>query len=342
VSDPDDREPASPYGLHEGLSRRDLLARLGVAVAAAVPVRLEAAPAQAAPAEDLRSPFGPDDQRGAANRITPAKVLEAVGLVKQGKVLDFGRVYEKGMPLFGNRVFALYTPSAGGPMGDNKTMYNDELLTAQIGQVGTQFDGLCHIGIGDTFYNNTKLADMVDPAAAGSSDGFRKLGVHNVGPIVTRGICLDLAAGKGSPALPPRYEVTVADLEAALQKSRLDIRPGDAVYLHTGWGVHWMKDNATFTSGEPGIGMDAARWLVSKQIVLCGADNWGIEVVPSPNPRLAFPVHQEFITRNGIYNHENCATEVLVRSDVREFLLMFMPLKLKGATGSPGAPIAIV
>jgi kynurenine formamidase len=53
-------------------------------------------------------------------------------------------------------------------------------------------------------------------------------------------------------------------------------------------------------------------------------------------------VHQEFITRNGIYNHENCATEVLVRNEVREFLLMFMPLKLKGATGSPGAPIAIV
>ena len=65
-------------------------------------------------------------------------------------------------------------------------------------------------------------------------------------------------------------------------------------------------------------------------------------VVPNPNSRLAFPVHQEFITRNGIYNHENCATEVLVQNEVCEFLLMFAPLKLKGATGSPGAPIAIV
>jgi kynurenine formamidase len=332
----------SLYELHEGISRRGLLSRLGLALAGgAAAMRMDEALAQA-PAEDLRSPFGADDQRGAANRITPAKVLEAVRLVRQGKVLDFGRVYEKGMPVFGNRVFALFTPTSGGPFGDNKTTYNDELLTAQIGQVGTQFDGLAHVGIGDTFYNNTRLSDMTDPAAAGSSEGFRKLGVHNVGPIVTRGLLVDVAGFKGVPQLPARYEITPADLEGALQKSRLEIRPADAVYIHTGWGSLWMKDNAAFTAGEPGIGIDAGRWLVSKQIVMCGSDNWAIEVVPNPNPRLAFPVHQEFIPRQGIYNHENCATEVLVQNDVREFLLMFMPLKLKGATGSPGAPIAVV
>jgi kynurenine formamidase len=304
-------------------------------------MRIDEALAQAAPA-DLRSPFGPDDQRGAANRITPAKVLEAVRLVRQGKVLDFGRVYEKGMPVFGNRVFALFTPSTGGPFGDNKTTYNDEVVTAQIGQVGTQFDGLAHVGIGDTYYNNTKLSDMVDAGAAGGADGFKRLGVHNVGPIVTRGVLVDVAGYKGVATLAPRYEITAADLEGALLKSRLDIRPGDAVYIHTGWGALWMKDNATFIGSEPGIGVEAGRWLVSRQIVLCGSDNWAIEVVPNPNPRLAFPVHQEFIPRQGIYNHENCATEVIVQSEVREFLLMFAPLKLKGATGSPGAPIAVV
>jgi kynurenine formamidase len=324
------------------VSRRGLLARLGLALAGtAAPLRLDEALAQSARG-DLASPFGPDDQRGAAKRITPAKVLEAVKLVRQGKVLDFGRVYEKAMPLFGNRVFALYTPSAGGPFGDNKTTYNDEILTTQVGQVGTQFDGLAHVGIDGTFYNNTRLTDMLDPGAAGSSEGFRKLGVHNVGPIVTRGVFLDVAGYKGVPVLPPKYEITVADLEGAAQKARLEIRPADAVYFHTGWGSHWIKDNATFTAGEPGIGVEAGRWLVSKQIVLCGADNWAIEVVPNPNPRLSFPVHQDFIPRNGIYNHENCATEVLVQNDVREFLLMFMPLKIKGATGSPGAPVAVI
>lgn len=343
MNDSERRRRASLFELHEGLSRRDLLARFGLAAAAvAAPMRLDAALARAQTPESLRSPFGPDDQRGAANRITPAKVLEAIRLVKQGKVLDFGRVYEKGMPLFGNRVFALYTPTSGGPFGDNKTLYNDEVLTAQIGQVGTQFDGLAHIGIGDSFYNNTKLSEMVDSTGAGGTEGFKKLGVHNVGPIVTRGVLLDLAGYKAVAMLPPRYEITVADLEGTLQKARLEIRPGDVVYLHTGWGSLWMKDNATFNGSEPGIGMDAGKWLVSRQIVMCGSDNWGIEVVPNPNPRLAFPVHQEFITRNGIYNHENCATEVLVQNDVREFLLMFAPLKLKGATGSPGGPVAVV
>jgi kynurenine formamidase len=319
------RMKASLYEQHEGMSRRGLFSRLGMALMAGLP-----------------SPFGPDDQRGAANRITPAKVLEAIRLVRQGKVLDFGRVYEKGMPVFGNRVFALFTPSTGGPFGENKTTYNDELVTSQIGQVGTQFDGLAHVGIGDTYYNNTKLSDMVDPAAAGGAEGFKKLGVHHVGPIVTRGVLIDVAGYKGVAQLPPRYEITPADLEDALRKARLEIRPADAVYIHTGWGSLWMKDNATFISGEPGIGIEAGRWLASRQIVLCGSDNWAIEVVPNPNPQLAFPVHQEFIPRHGIYNHENCATEVLVQNEVREFLLMFMPLKLKGATGSPGAPIAVV
>ncbi|HEY8368690.1 MAG TPA: cyclase family protein [Thermodesulfobacteriota bacterium] len=331
----------SLFELHEGHTRREFLARIGLAAAtAAAPALLDAAAAEAQ--ETLRSPFGPDDERGAANRITPTKVLEAIRLVKQGKVLEFGRTYEKGMPIFGNRTYALHTPSPAGPMGDNKLTYNDDILFTQISQVGTQFDGLAHIGIGDRFYNGITLSDMWDPNGAGGSDGFRRLGVHNVGPIVTRGLLLDVAAAKGMKMLPPKYEISVADLEATLQKAKLEITPGDAVYIHTGWGSLWMKDNAAFTASEPGIGMDAAKWFVSQQIVMCGADQWGIEVVPNPNPKLVFPVHQEFITRNGIYNHENCATEVLVANDVREFLLMFVPLKLKGATGSPGSPIAIV
>ena len=159
---------------------------------------------------------------------------------------------------------------------------------------------------------------------------------------MTRGVLLDVAGYKGVAQLPPTYEITPADLEGALAKARLEIRPADAVYLHTGWGALWMKDNATFGKSEPGIGLAAARWLVAKQITLVGADTWGTEVAPNPDPGLAYPVHQELITRNGVYNHENLATEVLVEAGVREFLMAFAPLKLKGATGSPGAPIAIV
>ncbi len=94
------------------------------------------------------SEWGPDDQRGAANRLTPDKVIEAVGLIKEGKIYQLGRVYEFGMPLFGNRHFSLTMPGlpTGGPMGTGHLVYNDEMVSGELGQVGTQFDGLGHIG----------------------------------------------------------------------------------------------------------------------------------------------------------------------------------------------------
>jgi kynurenine formamidase len=312
------RMKASLYEQHEGMSRRGLFSRLGMALMAGLP-----------------SPFGPDDQRGAANRITPAKVLEAIRLVRQGKVLDFGRVYEKGMPVFGNRVFALFTPSTGGPFGENKTTYNDELVTSQIGQVGTQFDGLGHIGIGDLYYNGNNRSDFAQ------ADGLTKLGIENVGPIVTRGVLIDVAKQKGVPQLASGYEITVADLQSALKSEAIDIRAGDVVLIHTGWGSLWMKDNTRYIGGSPGIGVAAAQFLADKEVTVVGSDNWGVEVGPNPDSSLGAPVHQLLIARNGIYLHENLDTEGLARDSVYEFAYIFAPLRLKGATGSPGNPIAI-
>ena len=111
--------------------------------------------------------------------------------------------------------------------------------------------------------------------------------------------------------------------------------------VHTGWGSLWLVDNAKFGANAPGIGLDAARYLVEREIVMIGADTWSMEVVPNPNPQLQFPVHQLLITRNGIYIFENLATEELARDRVYEFAFFFAPLKLKGATGSPGNPLAI-
>jgi kynurenine formamidase len=328
-------------------TRRGFLRKAGLAAAAAaaapgVSDLFRLAEAHAQTHEQLRTPFGPDDQRGAVNRITPQKVLEAIRLVKEGKVIDFGRTYEKGMPLFGNRVFSVLIPTTGGPFGDNKTTYHDEIATLQIGQVGTQFDGLGHIGIGDQWYGGRKTSDLIDVFAGSGSDGLKALGIHNCGPVVTRGVLVDVAGSKGVQQLDPKYQVTPTDLEGALQRARVDIRPGDVVVLHTGWGSLWMKDNETFNKQEPGIGVEAAKWLASKQAVVVGADSWAVEIVPNPDAKLAFPCHQELITRNGIYLHENCATERLVQNNVREFLYMFFPLKIKGGTGSIGAPIAIV
>ncbi len=281
------------------------------------------------------SRWGADDQRGAANRLTPAKVLEATALITQGTIYQLGRVYEAGMPMFGSRHYSLCIPQAFEMPGRNEGVFHDEVISGELGQIGTQFDGLGHLGIGDLFYNGNSRRDFARP------EGLTRLGIENVGPIVTRGVLLDIARFKNVERLPPTYEITAADLAGALARQRTSIGAGDAVLIHTGWGSLWMTDNATFIASSPGLGVAAAQMLVDEEVVLVGSDNWGVEVMPNPDPGLSAPVHQLLLARNGIYIHENLATEGLARDNVYEFAYIFTPLRLKGATGSPGSPIAI-
>jgi len=294
------------------------------------------------------SRWGPQDQAGASNWITPEKVLEAAKLIKTGKIYRIGRVYESKMPLFGERVFAVRIPGSptGGPFGNNKLVYHDEFLSTEIGQVGTQFDGLGHIGCltgkdGDKtemrYYNGFTEEEM------GKAYGLEKLGIEHVKPFFTRGILVDVAGLKGR-MLNLGEEISPADVMAALQRegiSEASIKPGDAIFFNTGWGSLWMKDNAKFNEGEPGIGLDVAKWVVAKQAALVGADTWATEVVPNPNQDLAFAVHNELITRNGIFNHENLFFDELIKDKAYEFVYVFAPMPIKGATGSAGGPIAI-
>jgi kynurenine formamidase len=281
------------------------------------------------------SRWGAADQRGAANRITPAKVLDAKAMIAKGTVYQLGRVYEAGMPLFGSRHYSLKVPYMFAMPGKNQAGYHDDIISGELSQIGTQFDGLGHVGIGELFYNGNRRGDFATP------DGLKKLGVENVGAIVTRGVLIDVAKFKGVPSLNAPYAITVADLTGALQRQKVDVRPGDVVLIHTGWGGLWMKDNAKFGASSPGIGVQAGEWLASKEVVVVGSDNWGVEAFPNPDASLSAPVHQLLLARNGIYIHENLATEGLARDNVYEFAYVFAPLRLKGATGSPGNPIAI-
>ena len=281
------------------------------------------------------SRWGANDQRGAANRITPAKVLEAKNLITRGTIYHVGRVYEAGMPMFGTRHYSLRIPHAFKIPGSNQPVYHDELVSGELGQIGTQFDGLGHLGIGDLFYNGNNRSEFAQP------EGLTKLGIENVGPLFTRGVLIDVARYKGVSQLQASYEITAADLRGALQRQDLEIRPGDVVLIHTGWGALWMKDNAKYIQSCPGIGVAAAQFLADEEVTVVGADNWGVEVSPNPNASLAAPVHQLLLAQNGIYLHENLNTADLARDGVYEFAFIFVPLPLKGATGSPGNPIAI-
>ncbi|MBX7168299.1 MAG: cyclase family protein, partial [Pirellulales bacterium] len=126
-----------------------------------------------------------------------------------------------------------------------------------------------------------------------------------------------------------------------LERQKVSIGRGDIVLIRTGHSKLWIKDNETYNSGEPGLGLEAAAWLASQEIVLVGADNWGVEVDPPPGGKRPIEVHQQMITRHGIYFLENLDLEELAADRCYEFAFIFAPLRLKGATGSPGNPIAV-
>lgn len=157
---------------------------------------------QETPAESKWWPseWGPEDQRGAANRIIPSKVIQAARLITDGKIYKLGHVYEPGMPLFGNRHYSLTIVSSptGGPMGENQAVYHDEMFSGEIGQIGTQFDGLGHAGMRvgdeDIFYNGFKRSEF------SKAYGLEKLGVENAGvfsPGVYWSILLDTKELRG-------------------------------------------------------------------------------------------------------------------------------------------------
>jgi kynurenine formamidase len=287
------------------------------------------------------SEFGADDQRGAANRMTPDRALRAASLVKQGRVFQLGRLYEQGMPVPGKRHYSLTIPGlpTNQASGANQIVSNDELVSGEIGQVGTQFDGLGHVGVRlngeDLFYNGNKLSEF------GDTYGLKKLGVENVGVFFTRAVFLDVCALRGNDRLPAGYVITPDDLAACLEKAKLKIEEGDVVLLRTGHGKLWMKDNQAYGEGEPGLGLAGAKYLTDRKVAMIGADTWAIEAVPHEDKEMAFPVHQWNLTKNGVYHIENLDLEEIATSGDHEFCFVFSPLRLKGATGSPGNPIAV-
>ncbi|MFQ5684691.1 MAG: cyclase family protein [Candidatus Binatia bacterium] len=286
--------------------------------------------------------WGAEDQAGGSNWITPEKILQSLSMVKKGKVYELGFPYHRGMPLLGQRSYSMFIPGTptGGPLEGSGLVYNDEFLCAEIGQVGTQFDGPGHVGkrmkmadgtVQDVFYNGFTLEEMRSPYE------LRKLGVENVKPYITRGILIDIAGYKKKDTLPDGYVVSIEEVKKALAKQNIDegsISPGDAVLFNFGW---WrvIEDKERYTNFNfPGIDAKVVQWLIEKKVAMIGSDTGG-------DPPNQVGVHHELITQNGIFNLEFMNFEEILADDVHEFLFIFTPIRFKGATGSPGRPIAI-
>jgi kynurenine formamidase len=312
---------------------------IGVALAMTIGTTGVAVHAQSwkPPAESQRCPskWGAGDERGSANHMKPESVLRAVRLIRTGEVIEIAHVLNDKMPFFGTRRFDVHTKRTFMNQPSNRRGSNEELVVSEIGQVGTQFDGFAHQTIENSVYNCFKVDDIA------SRTGFTKLGIEKVGTLVTRGVLIDVAGLKGVDTLPDAYEITVQDLQQALQRQSLTLQPGDAVLINTGWGRLWGKDNARYVKSCPGIGVGAAEWLAKQDPMLVGSDNWPVEVAPNPDPLISLPVHQIMLVVNGIHILENLKLDELAAKRVQEFAFLMQPLKAQGFSGSTVTPVAI-
>lgn len=267
--------------------------------------------------------------------------------IKEGKTYRLGHDYHADMPLFGARKFVLRIPGTptGGPFGGNKIVWHDEFLATEVGQVGTQFDGLGHIGvqIGDDgdranmrFYNGFTELEMAN------AYGLLKLGTEKLHPIVARGVLIDLAALR-------EWDIgqcaSIKDIKAALTKQGMadfKFAEGDAWMFRFGWERHW-ENAEKFNSGQPGLCAETAHWVASLKAGATGGDSWAAtDPVPYPGEAAcAFCIHQILQTRHGIVNQENLWLKQLADDGVYVFAYIYTPAPIRGATGSMGSPLAI-
>lgn len=282
------------------------------------------------------SRYGADDRIGAANNLSREGVLAAAELIVTGKVYSLGVETAEDSPAYGSRSFNIDIIASGAnvEVGTDVVTSNDERVTTSFG-IGSQIDGLGHLGIGNQYYNGLTAAEIV------REDGLAELGTHQIPPIVTRGILLDMTRHFGVDMVSEGTAFNRAEIEAAASAQGLQIRSGDVVLFHTGWMQLLGVDNARFISSQPGPGVEGAEYLAELGVVAIGADTPALEVIPFENPRRAFAVHQTLLAKQGVYILESMNTAGLAADGVDEFMFVLGQPRFKGAVQAVINPIAI-
>lgn len=288
------------------------------------------------------SAWGPEDEIGAANRITPQSVLDASSLIKTGKTYNLGIIVDSTTPAFAPRSLSLTVLQPNQietqGLGSNGMTYNDDIFMGWLG-IGPQIDGLGHIGIKHTYYNGFKDSDFA------KADGLKKLGIEKLPPIVTRGVMLDMAAYYGVELVEEGTAYTKEDIEKVAKSQGVEIREGDVVLFHSGW-LNLLDgespDHERYVSVEPGLGISGAEYLAEIGVVAVGADTWGVEVLPfEEGADGIFKVHQILIPQNGIFILENMDTRELAKDKAYEFMFVLGAARIRGAVQMIINPTAI-
>ncbi|MGH2583307.1 MAG: cyclase family protein [Dehalococcoidia bacterium] len=317
-------------------------------------------------------PYGAGDQRGALNEVTPEKTASALRLLDAGRPVhtyNLGEQMFNGFPAFATTPPRLYDqrltvsgyqpPSdfegffgSAEPGGPNRISGHEERFpNSGTYQIGTQLDNLNHVGVGEMFYNGFRGPEIA------RTWGTAALGAENMGPIVTRGVLLDIVglkvsqgatgdyftASGGGHVLRDNYRITVEDIEAALERRHVTaITPGDVVLLRTGWTHLVSSDPERYLMQEPGIYLREARYLAQFRPAIIGGDAWALEVLdPAVTQGNFFPVHQLLFVRHGIRIGEGIVTEELAEDGVFEFVYIVTPPNALGATAGNTPPAAL-
>jgi len=275
--------------------------------------------------------WGADDERGALNLQTPETVLAGLAAARKGRVYPLGLpVQRSGMPHVAHRPtpqrLTLTSDSDAGmfaAFGAAPGTGSHEDVVVLPTHEATHMDALGHVFDGEALYNG------FPHDAASTYGGLAHCGIEKAGPVVARGVLFDLGL------LPPGHVVTVAELEAC----DVALTPGSVALVRTGW-LERFDPMAGLTYEQPGLGVDAARWLGDHDVIAVGADNTAVEAMPFDGGGF-MPVHVELLVRRGVYLLEHLVLEHLAVDGVREFLLVASPLPITGASGSPVCPVAI-
>ncbi len=295
-----------------------------------------------------RSPWGPDDELGALNRMTDASRAAVLARIDGGRVYDLGVEYFVGMPswhVLGDPRFqywlthtprgtAVDDPAGVGDRQNALVSYTGDAVSFYT-HMGTHIDALNHFGLRGEIYNGFRADEHL------GDRGWRRAGAETIPPIVARGVLVDVAGAKGVDVLPDSYAITADDLREALALQHVELQPGDVVLVRGGRMRTWPDDEA-YVRDQPGLGMDAARWLAEEQQVLAvGGDNLSLEHFPvSGDAGTWVPVHTYLLAQQGVPIIEVLDLEALAADGVHEFAFVAASLEFRGASAAPFRPLA--
>lgn len=288
------------------------------------------------------SKWGADDEAGSVNLSTPERVKAAAALVKEGKSHPLGIVVDPNMPAFPPRGMMLQIVQPNQQGGRDLTqdfgwpvVYNDDVAQLWFG-IGPQLDGLGHLGEAGMYYNCNSVEDI------SALTGLKKLGVHNVPPMVGRGVIVDIAKHRGVESMNAGDAIGSEEIKAAAAAQGVEFKEGDIILIHTGWtDAKLAADPTAWVSGEPGLNNEAAVYLASLNPMAVGADTWGVEAVPPAPGDKVFYGHVTLLKENGIFILETMNTGPLTKMGVNEFMFVLGQARVKGAVQMIINPIAM-